>query len=273
MYTPSNKIDSSCPLWTMRFPKLRLLSISRWNFDIVDDFFLAHSPDQFSFRKNELQSIRFCTESNSNGKHSLGIRALSGDPDFLHEIFMRYPTKISPYLCSLTIVPMSVENKLMQVTLLSLEIMLEQLYNDYPQPPLPALTTVMQAFTHSSAPFQWDLMDSDFIFRQLIRLVKLAPRSLESWKGAIIPVPGLTPEKLAEVFEHSTKIKDICISTNLVPHHGVEGDYAFALTARCPSLKEVTFENFVGMRRELKKLVVVREGSENSPRIINFTEA
>ena len=238
--------------------------VTKWDLKIVDDFFLAieHDNDQFVFKMNHHHSIKFrSTEPDTNGKRTLRISSLSGNPGFLRHLFRRYASKIRQSLSHLSVVPMSQENGVMEFTLRSLDVMLEQLHNNYPQPPLPVLKSLVLTLTLSNTPFQWEQMDSDAILRQMTRLVELAPRSLESWKGAVVPVPGMTPAKVAEVFEHATKIKDICISEKLVAHQvRKDYEYIFHLVSRCPSLKEVAFEKVAigNTRRELRIISVIR---------------
>lgn len=225
----------------------------------MDEFILAHNPDQLVFSKDHLQDIQFCVTGTHHGESTLGINGLSGDPKFLHEIFRRYPSKISKHLGRLSIFPMSAETSLMEVTSHYMNVMLDELHTNYPQPPLPSVKVIKQAFTHFGAPFLWDKMDSGVAIEQMVRLVDLAPDSLESFSGGVLPIPGLTPEKLAGVFERAAKIKEIYIAENLVAQHGGIYEYALRLGQRCPTLKEIVFEDFGGMQVKLNRLVIVRD--------------
>jgi hypothetical protein len=247
----------------MHFPQLQELVLLDWDseeFLEIGGVILAHQNYLNLKSDDNLGDITFTvTMLGSGGFPTVAVK-LQGNPNFLSDMFTRYPAKIRQSLQTLAIRPMPIEDERLSRTTNRLNKLLDEMNGDFNELPLTTLRSIDLAFT--SPPeiitIRWDLIDPDIFLTQIRRLIELAPDTIETFPRAIPPIPGLTPQKVAATFSRAAKIKSIHLSEKLVELFGCAEDWSMILACSCLALENVFVEASEKWSRKVRSFPILR---------------
>jgi hypothetical protein len=244
--------DAAGGFWKLRFPALQALEITYIDGDLLEprndvtDFFLAHA--------NTLQRLTFDYPSSSNefspvevgfvdfgGK--LMLRSLATDEDTLDNIVEQFWDSISPTLTHLHIFPHQ-ENYMWDFGVGPFENMIDTVTGggDF-VPAFPylehfRLTLNFDYGSQRSAEERGEgTGEMLLLFQQLSKFSGPKLREM-TFSCPRFPITAL---ELASAFESFPTLEKITIEDELIGEDSTREDFALALAAVCPLLKEVIF--------------------------------